>query len=379
MLVRGFRPLARFALAAALTLGPAAGFGADGAGDAPEDPAALAALGVAHLRAGRLRESRESLEQAVELRPEAFDYRQLLAVVLFRSGELEESRRQVDQILELAPEHPAARELSGDLYDREGRLNLAAGEWEAALKSGAAHGLAAKLERARREMAAEQGMQRESSRHFAVLYDREVPRDLVRGIFDLLDQAFDVLHDRLGEYPRGEIAVLLYANVAFRNVTQAPDWVGGFYDGRIRIPVGGLATVQEAVDLRNVVVHEMTHAFLHRMAPEGLPRWFHEGLATAFQGWEPGQIRSWFSEHPPAGLASLADVDRALAGRGGDVRAAYGAARLALQEIEEARGFGAVRGIIAGVGAGRPFAEAFRDEVRLEVPEFEERWRRALR
>jgi hypothetical protein len=43
------------------------------------------------------------------------------------------------------------------------------------------------------------------------------------------------------------------------------------------------------------------------------------------------------------------------------------------------RGFGAVRRIIAGVGAGTPFAEVFRDEARVEVSEFEERWRRNLR
>ena len=122
----------------------------------------------------------------------------------------------------------------------------------------------------------------------------------------------------------------------------------------------------------------MTHAFLYRMAPAGLPLWFNEGLATTFQGWDTGKIRAYFSEHPPEGLASLADVDRALRGRGGDVTAAYAAARLAIGELEEMRGFGAVRRIIAGVGAGTPFAEVFRDEARVDVAEFEDRWRRTF-
>jgi tetratricopeptide (TPR) repeat protein len=338
-------------------------------------------LAGASLQAGRLPQSRDSLEKAVALLPDAADYRLMLARVCFRQNDVEAARAAVDEALERAPDSGPARELSGDLYDRAGELNLAVGEWEAALKAGASPRLAAKIERARREMAVEQGMERESSRHFAVLYDRDVPRDLVKSIFELLDKAFDVLHDRLGEYPRGEIAVLLYGKVAFSDVTRSPDWVGGLYDGKIRIPVGGLTTAEEAVSLYNVIVHEMTHAFLFRAAPEGLPRWFHEGLATSFQGWDPARIRAWFSEHPPAGLAgitSLADVDRALTGRG-DVNTAYAAARLALQEIEDARGFGAVRGIIAGVGAGRPFAEVFRDEVRMELPEFEDRWRRGLR
>jgi hypothetical protein len=168
--------------------------------------------------------------------------------------------------------------------------------------------------------------------------------------------------------------------VTFRDVTQAPDWSGGLFDGRvIRIPVGGLSSVEEAAGLLNILTHEMTHAFLYRMAPEGLPLWFNEGLATTFQGWDPAKIRSWFAEHPPAGLATLDDIDRALQGRGGDVTAAYAAARLAIGELEEMRGFGAVRRIIAGVGAGQAFAEVFRDEARLNLAEFQDRLVRGWR
>ena len=228
-------------------------------------------------------------------------------------------------------------------------------------------------------MTAEEGMGRESSRYFIVLYDREVPQPLVQGFFRILDESFNLLHDRLGEYPRDEIKVILYSQVAFRDVTLAPDWAGGAYDGKIRVPVGGLKTVEEAAGLLNILVHEMTHAFLHRMAPQGLPLWFNEGIATTFQGWDPVKIRAWFSQHPPEGLATLSDVDRGLRGRGVSVDAAYAAARLAIAEMEDLRGFGAVRRIIGGVGEGRPFAEVFLEEMRLEVPEFEERWARGLR
>jgi hypothetical protein len=123
----------------------------------------------------------------------------------------------------------------------------------------------------------------------------------------------------------------------------------------------------------------MTHAFLHRMAPAGLPLWFQEGLAKAFEGWDAEKVRAFLSEHPPVGLASLADVDKTLQGRGDDVTAGYMAARLAIGDLEEMRGFGAIRRIIAGVGAGGAFAQVFRDEARVEVAEFEDRWRRGLR
>ena len=340
---------------------------------------AWAGLAVACLGEGRLDAGRESLEKAVALRPRLVEYRLLLAGVLFRQNNLREARREVDEALDLAPGSGAARELSGDLYDREGLLNRAVGEWEEAAAAGGSHALAGKIERGRREMAVEEGMGRESSRYFVVLYDRDVPQSLVRDLFGLLDEAFNVLHDRLGEYPRDEITVILYSRVGFRDVTRMPDWAGGAYDGKIRIPVGGLATLQEASGLLGILVHEMAHAFLHRMAPEGLPRWFNEGIATSFQGWDPEAVRAWVANHPPEGIATLADVDRGLLGRGASVDAAYAAARLAVAEMEELRGAGAVRRVIAGVGEGRPFAEVFSEEMRLEVAEFEERWAKGLR
>ncbi|MHB8834979.1 MAG: tetratricopeptide repeat protein [Candidatus Methylomirabilia bacterium] len=340
---------------------------------------ALAALGVSRLQAGQLQQGREFLEKAVTAQPDSAEYHRLLAGVIFRGADTRAARREIDRALELAPDDAAARELSGDIYDREGQLNLAVGEWETAAKAGGSHALAGKIARGRREMAAEEGMERESSRYFIILYEREVPRELVQGFFKVLDEAFDALHDKLGEYPRDEITVILYAKSAFKNITQAPDWSGGLYDGKIRIPVGGLTTIEEAVGLQSVLVHEMTHAFIFRMAPTGLPLWFNEGLATTIQGWDPGKIHAYFSEHPPDRLSSLADVDRTLGGRGGDVTAGYAAARLAIAEIEEMRGFAAVRRIIAGVGAGGAFAEVFRDEARVEISEFEDRWRGSLR
>jgi len=342
--------------------------------------AAWAAIGVSHQRAGRLRQSRDALAKAVEARPESAEYHLLSAQVLFREGDLRSARRETDRVLELAPDSAPARELSGNLYNREGRLNLAAGEWAAAAQTGGSQMLAEKLRRIRRDMAAEQGLERQASRFFAIQYDRDVPAPLVQGFFKLLDEAFNTLHDRLGEYPREEIPVILYSQVVFRDVTRAPDWSGGLFDGRvIRIPVGGLSTVEEATGLLSILTHEMTHAFLYRMAPEGLPLWFNEGLATAFQGWDPARIRVWFAEHPPGGLATLEDVDRVLRGRGGDVTAAYAAARLAINELVEMRGFGAVRRIIAAVGAGQAFEEVFRDEVRLNLAEFQDRWSRDWR
>ena len=367
------RPVAAVAAAA---LAFAAAIGAPGVPAA--EPGDLVRRADEALGAGRLDEGRDLLEEAVAARPDAPGIRLRLAAALLRAGDLRAARREVDRVLELAPDDAAARELSGDLHYRAGELNLAGGEWEAAARSAASHALAAKLEQARREMDAEQGLDRETSRNFAVLYDDRVPRELVQGFFRSLDEAFEMLRDELGDSPRDPIIVILYSGAAFSDVTRAPHWVGGLYDGKIRVPVGGLESIEEAAGLLGILVHEMTHAFLHRMAPEGLPRWFGEGLATRFQGLEPDEARAWLERHPAPDLATLAALDRALVGRGGDVNAAYAAATLAVAEIVDARGFGAVRRIVGAVGAGMPFGTALEDDGRMTPAELEERWRRGL-
>ena len=352
--------------------------------------AAWSGLGTERLHAGRLRESRALLEKAVEIRPEAADLHLLLAQVQFRAGDVAGARREVDLALEITPGNAVARDLSGDLYYHEGRLNLAVGEWEVAAAAGRTRSLSEKIERGRGDMIAEEGMERETSRFFVVQFDSNVPRLLVQAIFKLLDDSFNFMHDQLGDYPRDAIQVLLYSQQAFRDVTNAPVWAGGLYDGKIRIPVGNLRIegardlpsllkiLTEVYNLPATLTHEMAHAFVSRMAPAGLPLWFNEGLATTFEGWDPAKVREWLAQNAPAAFASLDDIDRGLQGRSGNVSAAYGAARLAINEIIEIRGAGAVRGILKGVGDGRPFPDVFADEVRLDLREFEERWRKGL-
>ena len=224
---------------------------------------------------------------------------------------------------------PAARELSGDLYDRESP------SWGWPSRNGRPRRRPAGRPRSRKRSRKATGKwpSRRGWRGRAAATSSSSTSGTCRGRWSgaflaVLDTAFNTLHDRLGEYPRDEIKVIFYSRVAFRDITQAPDWSGGAYDGKIRIPVGGLSTVEEATGLLTILIHEMTHAFLYRMAPLGLPLWFNEGLATTFQGWDTAKIRAWFAEHPPEGLATLADVDRDPAGprRGRDRRLCRGAA-----------------------------------------------------
>ena len=67
---------------------------------------------------------------------------------------------------------------------------------------------------------------------------------------------------------------------AYRKATNAAEWSGGQYDGRIRVPLLGQAKV--GPDLRRVLAHEITHACLSMLGR--WPAWLQEGLAQKLSG-----------------------------------------------------------------------------------------------
>lgn len=338
---------------------------------------ALATRGQQELHAGNLDDARAHLERAVGLAPAESSIDLLLGVIFFRRGDLYESRQRIDRALQLAPDLADAREVSGDLHYQEGALERAIAEWEQALAGAGSHGasLRAKLERAGREVSAEGGFGRDISRHFTIQYDGPVPRDVARTALRLLEEAYDRLWRDFGRSPQHDIPVILYTRGLFEQITRSPGWVGGTYDGKIRVPVGGLETGDDARRLAPILAHELTHAFIRANVPGRLPLWFEEGLAGHFEGIPPeAALHSLRSGGGP--FASLEEVSAALRG-GPRVTAAYAAAALAVAEMVRLDGFWLPSRTLELMASGRAFPEAFHDVAGMDLPAFEELWVRA--
>ncbi len=67
---------------------------------------------------------------------------------------------------------------------------------------------------------------------------------------------------------------------AYRKTTDAAEWSGGQFDGRIRVPV--LDRQGMDAPMRHVLAHEVTHACLAMLG--SWPAWFQEGLAQKLSG-----------------------------------------------------------------------------------------------
>ncbi len=340
---------------------------------------ALATQGHEELRSGNVDDARTHLERAVDLAPAEARFHLLLGVLQLRRGDLYEARQRVDRAMELAPELAEARELSGDIYYQDSALERARGEWEKALAGAGPEktSLRAKLERVIRELTAEGGFGRDVSRHFTIQYDGPVPREIARAALRLLEEAYDRLWRAFGRSPQNDLPVILYSRGLFDEITRSPGWVGGTYDGKIRVPVGGLQTERDAQRLAPILAHELAHAFIRANVSGRLPLWFEEGLAAHFEGTPPEAARLTLRA-AGSGFASLEEVSAALRG-GSRVNAAYAAAALAVAEMVRIDGFWLPSRTLDLMASGRPFPEAFHDASGMALAEFEERWVRAQR
>jgi tetratricopeptide (TPR) repeat protein len=188
--------------------------------------------------------------------------------------------------LAIAPDHIQLQELLGDLRNREERVEDALIAWRKAFALSPNDRIREKIFKAERELDAGRYYAFSTTPHFNVRYDADVDNELASAVTDYLEEQFWTLSERFGHTPRQPITVLLYPTRQFRDVTQAADSVAGLFDGKIRVPLGGLQRINPSA--RAVLVHELTHAVVHSKTRGNCPRWLHEGLAQMSEGRELG-------------------------------------------------------------------------------------------
>jgi hypothetical protein len=238
------------------------------------------------LREGNHEEAERAFQAGIRLHPTDPLLHFGLGVALQAQQRSDEARAPFARALELEPRFTAAADLLGQILYASGDLGGAIALYERAMKDATSVGtMRARLDRWRAEAHLHAGYEQGGDGRFSVLFDGPQERDLATRVHRVLEAAYWRIGARLNTYPGETIPVILYTQQQFRDVTGAPTWAGGSYDGRIRLAVrGGL---QDADALDRVVVHEFVHALVHRVAPRGVPAWLHEGLAVNLAEGEP--------------------------------------------------------------------------------------------
>jgi hypothetical protein len=201
------------------------------------------------------------------------------------------------------------------------------------------------------------------SAHFSILF--EGPRD-----YELASRALEVLEDayfRIGTalytFPDQPITVVLYTQEQFRDITRAPTWAAGAYDGRIRVPLrGALAQPDELV---RVLSHELAHAMIQSIAPRGVPLWLNEGLAVTFEPhggeWADAELGRDPARIPLEGLARGFSQFS-----GAQARLAYAQSAVIARTLIDEAGGATMVAILQDLAGGLPFKTAY--EQRLFLP-----------
>ena len=258
-------------------------------------------VGVQALQDGDPDKAATAFAQALEQNPRDPRLHFGAGVAARLRGRDEEARKLLQRALDLEPRLTSASALFGELAYEHGDLDVAIQTYERALKYAPTNdGMTARLKTWRDEAAKE----RRVDGLFSIAFEGPAEARLAAHATKALETSYWRLGKALGAYPPGSIAVVFYTLQQFRDVTGAPEWAGGTFDTRIRLPVRGALARPDELD--TVLTHELAHAMIASLAPRGVPAWLHEGLAMYL---EPSNardaVRRLQSAHTPVPLENL--------------------------------------------------------------------------
>ncbi len=219
------------------------------------------------------------------------------------------------------------------------------------------------VEKLRRERAAQRNYIEKATPHFKVVFDGYEHSDMSGEVIEILESAYSDIGASMGHFPTETITVILYTTKDFYNVTQMPDWSGGVYDGKIRLPVKGLFNYGYDT-LRRVLYHEYAHAMVLSLTTR-CPQWINEGLAMHLSGEE----RETVGQEMPLG-----SLETSFPRGQAESSTAYDVSYSAVNHLVENYGLYSFRQFLQALADGNTVEEAFTSAFYMSYNEFIAQW-----
>jgi len=331
------------------------------------------------IKTGDYQAARDSFEQALGYNDSASDGHLGVGIACYKLHDDACAEKELTRAVEINPRDPVSYAILGELYYRKDDLETASAYWEKAVELNPSDAnLRARLERIRKEHRAEKDFNREMTSHFLVKYEGREKIEAGRIVLKILEDAYGAVGRALSYYPDQEIQVILYSGRQFQEVTDAPGWSGGLYDGKIRLPIGGID--HETPGLRSILYHEYTHAVVRALTPR-CPTWLNEGLAQYFEGREiNARQRESLKRMAQAGkLPSLSGLEGSFMGLSGSQAAqAYLISLSSVRYLIDSFGMYRVKSILDELASGVDTGKAMSNAMTLSYEEFELGWKRSL-
>jgi len=277
-------------------------------------PDAANRAAAAHEAAAAFEANKGNLDAAAEQESQALrfvpDNVNLLVDVAFghlRRSEYSKALEYLTRAKRLASDSPEVAKLLGWSDYGLNRIPEAVAEWKRAQKLRPEPDVAQALEKAERDAHTEQDFREGQTNHFVLKYSGAAQPELAGEILRILEIHFDQISAMLNYSPPEPIGVILYTGQQFEDITRAPAWVGAINDGRIRVPVQGLTSVND--QLSRVLRHELAHSFLQQKTRGRCPAWLQEGIAQWMEGRRSGAsaagLLATYDQHAAIPLSSL--------------------------------------------------------------------------
>lgn len=287
-----------------------------------------------------------------------------VAYIYLKRSEFKQSLDYLERVRRVAPDDPEVPKLAGWAYYGLNKLDQAVAEWKKAMAMHPDAEVQAALDKAQRDKKEEESYKENESSHFTLRYNGAAAPALARDVLRTLEAHYSAIESELNYSPPDSIGVILYTQEAFEDITRAPGWVGALNDGRIRVPVQGLAGVDS--ELSRVLKHELTHSFVKQKTGGRAPTWIQEGLAQWMEGRRSGEDAAALLQIYDQGHAApLGPLEGSWMGFGPDAaRYAYAWALANVENIAQSGGMSDMERILERIGAGMTTEAAVREVTR---------------
>lgn len=328
------------------------------------------------------------LQEAVQLVPDHQQFRHNLANLYVNRAQEVSSANQSREALKLLtraldynPELSEAYVLRGQIQYSQQQLKAAKVAWERAVELDPSRSdVIEQLLQVTEELPIESKFDRISQAYFDLRFQDELSRSSGFDIRNVLQRARRQVGSDFAYWPRHKLVVLIYSDDQFRTLRQqAPEWVGGQYDGKIRVPLPG--SEFDVKQVSTILFHEYTHAVVQDLSKGRCPVWFNEGLAE-YEGWRHGQpqLDSLAEAHRQERLLSWDALDASFstARTVKEVALGYQQAHSIVAYLIDRYGFWRVRRVLAGLAEGRAFDEIITKEFHITPDRLRRNWREWL-
>ncbi len=221
-----------------------------------------------------------------------------------------------------------------------------------------------------KESSLEQTTNSYTGKHFELAYPDSFSEEWAEGINEQLENAYEEIGNKLNFYPEQKAQVLLYQTNDFKSVLDLPEWAGGVYDGKIKLPITDYSI---PISLKGAIYHEYAHHVIYLAASGNCPIWLNEGLAQIFE--KDIEDLSEISYNYQEEEISLKAIDKGFRSSPNRINAQklYRYSFYATCKLINEYGWNNVSDILKSLSFGKSFDEAVNDVLEESGEDVEER------